>query len=150
MDKFLQNLSIRKWNQHIVWSLCFSVSFQSFPFEFLKNSFWVQHWKHICSIQPSATFKNPVLTNTLPLESDKLAWKGHETMALILLMVQKSGVHQLRFGVDPMKFTRSCKTQMVQDFFHQQYALAASLRKVSLGKISLSIQPILPFFLLWA
>ena len=47
---------------------------------------------------------------------------GNRTnLVIILLMVQKSGVHQLRLVVYPSIYDGFFTSQVVQDFFHQQY-----------------------------
>ena len=48
-------------------------------------------------------------------------WGSHLVFCLMVrLMVQKSGVHQLRLVVYPIVY-RVFASQVMQDFFHQQY-----------------------------
>lgn len=77
MDKTLQNL-----NQYVFWSLHIFVYLSPLNISniFEKTDFGYSI-ANKSTIQPSA-----VLTNTLPLESDKLACKGNEIIDLIPLM----------------------------------------------------------------
>jgi len=49
--------------------------------------------------------------------------RGEIGETVILLMVQKSGVHQVRLVFDPITYDGFYTSQVVQDFFHQQYVL---------------------------